>query len=102
MYANTGFGDYPITLPDKKISNPIDFFTGWMMLFYNKPVEVSSQLDGFPGSYAVDENIKTYWSAQSGKKGEWIIINLLNTCNIKAIQINYAKQECNKSLSSKK
>ncbi|MEZ4900431.1 MAG: family 43 glycosylhydrolase [Spirosomataceae bacterium] len=35
---------------------------------YNKPVQVSSSLSGFTANYAVDEDIKTYWSAQTSKK----------------------------------
>jgi len=41
----------------------------------------------------VDENIKTYWSAASGNKGEWIQTDLGNTSLVNAIQINYADQD---------
>ena len=68
-------------------------FTGWMLLNYNKPVQVSSTLASYYANYAVDENIKTYWSAASGNKGEWIQTDLGNTSLVNAIQINYADQD---------
>ena len=48
-----------------------------MLLNYKKPVLVSSTLGAVhPANDAVDENIKTYWSAATGEKGEWIQTDL--------------------------
>ena len=49
-----------------------------MLLNYNKPVQVSSTLGSYNANNAVDENIKTYWSAATGNKGEWIQTDLGN------------------------
>jgi xylan 1,4-beta-xylosidase len=68
-------------------------FTGWMLLNYNKPVEVSSTLGGYAANNAVDEMIKTYWSATSGNNGEWIQTDLGAVSTVHAIQINYADQD---------
>lgn len=89
MYMNAAFGDYPYYLPRKEASA----FTGWMLLNYNKPVTVSSTLASYYPNFAVDENIKTYWSAATGNKGEWIQTDLGNVCTVNAIQINYADQD---------
>ena len=95
MYCNTAFGDYPTFLPE--YANGKDFtkglFAGWMLLNYQKPVQVSSTLGGFHANYAVDEDIKTYWSAQTGNKGEWIQSDLGELCTVNAIQVNYADQD---------
>ena len=40
MYTYTGFGDFPFKMPTKKISGPEELFPNWMLLSYNKPVEV--------------------------------------------------------------
>ncbi|MET0242806.1 MAG: family 43 glycosylhydrolase, partial [Flavitalea sp.] len=72
LYTNTGFGDYPHYLPGGEADHLKSRFTGWMLLNYNKPVSVSGTLGGFAANNAVDENIKTYWSAKSGNKGEWL------------------------------
>jgi xylan 1,4-beta-xylosidase len=93
LYTYTGFGDFPLIIPNKKISSPDQLFPKWMLLSYNKPVEVSSELPGHPKNYATDEEIRTYWSAQSGKKGEWISIDLQKKCVINAVQINYAENQ---------
>ncbi len=99
MYCNTTFGDYPHYIPTgpraSMYSNSGDggWFTGWMLLNYNKSVQVSSTLGGYHPNNAVDELTKTYWSAASGNKGEWIQTDLGNVSTVNAIQINYADQD---------
>ena len=100
LWCNTTFGDYPHYLPDVKpagsaygIDGKSKYFTGWMLLNYNKPVQVSSTLGGYHANNAVDELIKTYWSATTGDKGEWIQTDLGNVSTVNAIQINYADQD---------
>src|SRR5436190_3870948 len=68
-------------------------FMGWMLLNYNKPISVSSTLGGYHANNANDEDIKTYWSAVTGNKGEWIQTDLGNVSTVNAIQINYADQD---------
>jgi xylan 1,4-beta-xylosidase len=41
----------------------------------------------------VDESIRTYWSAATGNKGEWIQSDLGELSTIHAVQINYADQD---------
>ncbi|MDZ7635429.1 MAG: discoidin domain-containing protein [Bacteroidales bacterium] len=93
MYCNTAFGDYPTFLPDGEEDHLKSRFTGWMLLNYNKPVTVSSTLGGYQPNHAVDENIKTYWSAASGDEGEWLQSDLGNLSTVFAIQVNYADQD---------
>lgn len=94
LYSNTAYGDYPTYLPsENKEHIGLDSFTGWMLLNYNKPVQVSSTLGGFQPNFIVDEDIKTYWSAKTADKGEYIITDLGEKSTINAIQINYADQD---------
>lgn len=94
LYSNTAYGDYPTYLPSgKKPHTGLESFTGWMLLNYNKPVQVSSTLGGFQANYLTDEDIKTYWSAKTANKGEYIISDLGEVSTINAIQINYADQD---------
>ena len=93
LYCNTAYGDYPTYLPQKDADHVKGLFTGWMLLNYNKPVQVSSTLGGYQPNFAVDEDIKTYWSAQTGGKGEWFQADLGERSTIYAIQINYADQD---------
>jgi xylan 1,4-beta-xylosidase len=107
MYCNTSYGDYPHYLPSPPgIPNSATSpgtpdtppspggFTGWMLLNYKKSVLVSSTLGAaHPPNDAVDEDIKTYWSAATGDKGEWIQTDLGALSTVNAIQINYADQD---------
>src|ERR1700744_6094495 len=93
LYCNTAFGDYPTYLPDGKADHLQSRFTGWMLLNYNKPVQVSSTLGGYLPDNAVDENIKTYWSAATANPGEWMQTDLGNESTVNAVQINYADQD---------
>jgi hypothetical protein len=93
LYSNTAYGDYPTYLPSQNKNHLDANFSGWMLLNYNKPVEVSSTLGGFQANYVVDEDIKTYWSAKTVNKGEYFISDLGEVSTINAIQINYADQD---------
>jgi len=93
MYMDAAFGDYPTYLPNGIEDHLQSRFTGWMLLNYNKPVAVSSTFGGYHSNFAVDENIKTYWSAESGKQGEWLQTDLGVISTVNAIQINYADQD---------
>ena len=98
LYMNAAFGDYPHYLPTEKTAayNAPDgngCFIGWMLLNYKKPVLVSSSLGGHPANDAVDEDIKTYWSAATGDKGEWVQTDLGALSTVNALQINYADQD---------
>jgi hypothetical protein len=94
MYCNTAFGDYPHYLPGDTADHLKSRFTGWMLLNYKKPVTVSSVLGSlYNANNAVDESIKTYWSAASGDAGEWLQTDLGAISTVKAIQINYADQD---------
>lgn len=93
MYTNTVFGDYPHFLPDGPADHLKSRFTGWMLLNYNKPVQVSSTHGSYSANNAVDENVKTYWSAVSGTNKEWISSDLGEISTVNAIQINYADQD---------
>jgi hypothetical protein len=93
LYCNTAFGDYPHYLPDGPADHQNSRFTGWMLLNYQKPIQVSSVLGAHYPNFANDENIKTYWSAATSNAGEWIQSDLGALSTVRAIQINYADQD---------
>lgn len=93
LYCNTAYGDYPTFLPSENKHHLTQTFAGWMLLNYQKPVQVSSTLGGYQPNFAVDEDIKTYWSAKSGNKGEFMITDLGEMSTVHAIQINFADQD---------
>lgn len=95
MYAYTGMGDYPMTIPDRKINTPEELFPGWMLLSYNKVTQASSELRKYPACCAVDENVRSWWSAMTGSKGEYLSVDLGERCEIDAVQINFADHDAN-------
>ena len=91
LYAITKYGDFPLIIPDKKIENFDEIFPGWMLLSYKKKVEVSSLIDSLPPAYMTDENIRTYWAAQTGNVNEWAMMDLGTMYDVYAIQINFSE-----------
>jgi len=91
LYTVTKYGDYPMIIPDKKINRAEDIFPGWMLLSYKKQVTVSSAIDSLPATNSTDENIRTYWSAQTGNAGEYATIDLGEEQDVYAVQINFAE-----------
>ena len=87
MHGKTEFGDYPQYLPGV-VENPTeDNFTGWLLLSLDKKVEASSTLENYWAAYAVDEDPKSYWCAETGDPGEYITVDLGTVCDIRGIQI---------------
>jgi xylan 1,4-beta-xylosidase len=90
----TAFGDYPATMPNRKINfEKESLFKGWMLLSYNKKASASSSMETFPIENAFDEDIRTWWSASTGNKNEWLSVELDNNVTINAIQLNFADND---------
>jgi hypothetical protein len=92
----TVFGDYPTIMPDRRIDfEKESLFAGWMLLSYNKKAEASSALAEYPAGNAFDEDIRTWWSAETGNDGEWLSVELDQNSTVNAIQVNFADYESN-------
>ncbi len=65
---------------------------GWMLLSYRKPATASSSLDGHPAQLAVDEDMITWWSGETGTN-EWLAVDLEKPARISAVQVNFAEQD---------
>lgn len=91
MIAHTEFGDLPWIMPNYKYKDVSELFPSWMMLSYNAVVKASSSLDSNPPAYAVNEEIREYWSAKTGDKGEWLSVDLGSKMTVNAIQLNFAE-----------
>lgn len=90
----TAFGDYPTVVPDRKIDfGKESLFKGWMLLSYKKDAEASSAMNNYPVINAFDEDIRTWWSALTRDKGEWLKVELDDNSTVRAIQVNFADNE---------
>jgi hypothetical protein len=92
LFSNTYLGDYPQFGPGTSKNPAAKNSPGWMLLSYDKPATASSALEQFALKNAFDEDIRTWWSAASGKPGEWLQVDLGKPCRIDAVQINFADQ----------
>ncbi|MFD2146549.1 family 43 glycosylhydrolase [Mucilaginibacter antarcticus] len=91
MVAHTEFADYPMVIPNHKMKDVSELYPGWMMLSYKKTAEASSSLDANQPALAVNEEIRDYWSAKTGDKGEWLGVDLGSVSTVKAVQLNFAE-----------
>lgn len=94
LYCNTSFGDYPQKAVNRKMNfEKESIFTGWMLLSYKKKVTASSSLKDHSPALAVNEDVRNWWSAASGNKGEWLSVDLGHTAAVHAVQIDFADQD---------
>lgn len=92
-HAFTAYMDFPFILPNKKIDfSKEDLSTKMNLLSYGKTMSASSSLETHQAALAADENIKTWWSASTGRKGEWLQIDLGKVMEISALQICFADE----------
>ncbi len=93
LHADTAFGDYPQLAPARRTGGAAGNRAGAMLLSHGKKTSASSSLEGLGPERAVDEDIKTYWSARTGGAGEWLALDLGQSCRIDAIQVNFGEHE---------
>ncbi len=88
LFCNQRYGDWPIHVEQSAMDpwrNP-----DWYLLSYNKKTIASSAEEGKGPEFIVDENIQTWWRAESEEAGQWLEIDLAKSCDVHAIQINFA------------
>ena len=88
LYCNQRYGDWPFAVEAGKMNpwkNP-----DWFLLSYGKLVTASSFCQGREPEKAVDENVQTWWRAASADSGQWIMVDLGETFDVHAVQINFA------------
>lgn len=94
LYTNTYRGDYPMLYP---CDNPAPFenpTVDWHLLSCGKAAAASSVLDEkHTPDRAADENLSTWWSAETGAAGEWLTMDLGKVYDVCAVQINFADQD---------
>ena len=86
LVTDTYLGDYPHYVDGDR------GLAGWMLLSRKKSVSASSSLEKHEPELAVDEEVRTWWSAKTGDPGEWFQVDLGGDKTIEAIQINFADE----------
>ena len=109
LYVNTALGDYTISVGDSPRDHRL-ITPPYMLLSKGCTVTVSSEEKNPPENplhgnalgetqvpesrynhspqYITDEDIRTFWAADSRSEGQWAMLDLNRNCRIKALQLN--------------
>lgn len=98
MRTLTELGDYPMLLPQRRFDPDSERLAGWYLKSKGKTVSVSSTDDGREAANASDEDVHTYWAAQSGNRGEWLSVDLGKRTRIDALQVNFYEHKADRTL----
>lgn len=89
LCCNQRYGDWPIMVSDQKEQ---DIWTNpeWMLLSYGKEVSASSFVEEKRPELISNENVQNWWQASSNGLDEWIMLDLGEVKDVRAVQINFA------------
>lgn len=88
LFCNQRYGDWPVAVSGEKQdpwANP-----EWYLLSYKKKAKASSFEEGKGPELIANEDCRTWWRATSNKAGEWVEMDLGDTYDVRAIQVNFA------------
>lgn len=88
LFCNQNYGDWPIAVEQGR--NDPWREPQWYLLSYAKPARASSEAVGKGADQAVNEDAKTWWRAAGNASGQWLEVDLEQTMDVRAIQINFA------------
>jgi xylan 1,4-beta-xylosidase len=93
LFCNQNFGDYPTIVPDRRVDPWTGTFAGWMLQSFRAKTTASSAAEGHGPELAVNENIRTWWTAATARSGEWLQADLGGERTVTAIQLNLADHD---------
>jgi hypothetical protein len=93
MFTETALGDLPQVLPEGQRDPAAPWLAGWWLQSRGAACTASSSLSNRPPALAADENVRTWWSAGTGRAGEWFQMDLGHPRTIRAVQVNFAEQD---------
>lgn len=88
LFCNQRYGDWPQAVSDGKLDpwkNP-----EWFLLSAGKNAAASSYVEGKGPEKITEENVQTWWQANSNQPGEWVQVDLGKSYDVRAIQVNFA------------
>lgn len=97
LFVNTDFADCPMVMPTGKVSNIDRLNPGWSVL--SEDVTAQASTAAYPENSAIDQDPNTYWSARTGKRGEWLSVDLGSDCAVNALQLNFVKNKLTPNVS---
>ena len=100
FYTTDGYGhaitdnmDLPFFLPTRKMDfQQVSLSAGMNLLSPGKRMTASSSLGDMTPDKASDDNVKTWWAAQTGNSGEWLQMDLGRDMNVEALEVCFADE----------
>ncbi len=92
-YTRTDLGEAPIPIATGPRDHAGDVGTNWVVVSDGMPVTASSSLKDHAPALAADEDVRTWWSAETSNAGEWLQIDLGKEHELLAAQVNLAEQD---------
>jgi hypothetical protein len=96
LFCNQRYGDWPMKVEQSNMNPFAD--PQWYLLSYGKTAAASSSVEGKEPAKALDENVKSWWRASSSKPGEWLIVDLGKSFDVRAVHVNFADDKLEISL----
>lgn len=93
MHCNQHFADYPFHLPQTKVEKIDDLQPAYMLLSFNADVSVSSEQVEFEAANAVNEDIRSWWAANTTSQDEFLQIDLGAVKDVAVFQLNFADHQ---------
>ena len=85
--------DKPFIVPDRKVDfRKESIVAGLEALSIARAARASSVKGGLTPDLAADDDIRTWWSAKTGKAGEWLQMDLGREMTVKAVQVCFADE----------
>ncbi|MCL2087925.1 MAG: carbohydrate-binding protein [Oscillospiraceae bacterium] len=107
LVSNMVFADYPMYRSEDSRRTFDQPGPGWNLVSYggNAQITASSVLgakDGrnFSPGNAFNENLKNWWSAETGNADEWIMADFKKISSVNAFQVNFADQDISSASAS--
>ena len=88
LFCNQRYGDWPQRVATE-IMDPWQE-PEWFLLSYGKAMKASSSTPGHEPNLAANEDIASWWQAAGKQAGEWLEIDLGESMDVRAIQVNFA------------
>lgn len=88
LFCNQRFGDWP--QDTEKLRRDPWADPDWMLLSAGKRVTASSHTPGHEPEKAAEENVQTWWQAETNESDEWLCLDLGRRMDVRAVQVNFA------------
>lgn len=97
LFIKSDFADLPIVMPTGKNTDIERLDPEWALISDEATAQASTS--AYPENSAIDDDVTSFWSARTGKRGEWLSLDLGSECTVNALQLNFSKNKITLNMS---